>query len=195
MEIGAPELWYFKMYGSGAGQSFHEQWAGSLDDPMTLRIRQSVEVYKARQVEEIGQAVELLRGEIDDGLLSTEGLTAISDVDVPALGETTTAAGIQARVRTIRGKLRTIAVAAMRAWALAAAGLMGKPANVVPASPESPAKLEAEAYGKTVNALLARWQAKGWAITRKAKKRLADRRASLVESRRKIDVAVGVAKG
>ena len=40
LEVGAPALWHFKMYGDQAGQSFHEQWEGSLENPMTLRIRQ-----------------------------------------------------------------------------------------------------------------------------------------------------------
>ncbi len=47
MQIDFNKLWHFKMYGSGAGQSFHEQWQGSLDDPMTLRITQSVTLAKA----------------------------------------------------------------------------------------------------------------------------------------------------
>ena len=43
MEVPSSHLWYFKMYGSGAGQSFHEQWEQTVDSPMTLRIRQSAD--------------------------------------------------------------------------------------------------------------------------------------------------------
>jgi len=190
LEIGAARLWHFKMYGSGQGQSFHEQWAPSLDDATTLRIRQSTnDQYKARQLARINSVM----GKIDSERISPVTSLKIALVDrndLPLLTNSDNRRNSTNLVNRINTKLYDIASSAIRGWGLDAATRMGKNVRNIPAEPDEKSKSNIVEYGNTVSGIIQNWEGKGWAITKKSKTRLANKRADLADFRRKVGVAL-----
>ena len=64
--------------------------------------------------------------------------------------------------------------------------MMGKKAKVVP---EPTSKEPVDLYAQRLDALMLPWESEGWAIQSASKRKLADRKARIVELRRKIAVA------
>ncbi len=190
MEIGASELWHFKMYGTGAGQSFHEQWEGSLDDPTTMRIRQSEasDLTKTRYVNQVESAIGMLYGEKVSPAAAYK-LAEIAANDLPALRNATTRDIITTKVNSVETKVFELAVTAMHDWAVDAAALMGKKATIVPDAPNKPTQNSLKPYSDELTNLIQPWESKGWAIKKKSKQSLSDRRAQLAEFKRKIVAA------
>lgn len=188
LEIGAGSLWHFKMYGTGAGQSFHEQWQGALDDPTTLRIRQSNDLAKVGYEQRLEDAAEELEDEKPSNPAAVE-LAKIDMTVIPALRSATTSRAIGAAFRSGGTTIATAAVTAMHDWAVNAAQLMDKKPAVVPKAPSSADRLQ---YRGTLVALIQGWESKGWAVRPSAKAALGLRKSSLAEYRRKIGVAATV---
>jgi Domain of unknown function (DUF4157) len=189
MQIGASDLWHFKMYGSGGGQSFHEQWENSLDDPMTLRIRQSEDVSKNRYATIFSNVLNTLHAE----KVSPAAALKIANIafdDIPAIKSATTTKAIETLFRNTRTKVLDLGMTAMHDWAVEAAQLMDKQSKVVPSIPED--KTSGVAYSTTLDNLIQPWENKGWAVRKKSKQALTARRARLVELRRKIQVASAI---
>ncbi len=186
MEIGTSDLWHFKMYGSGGGQSFHEQWENTVDSPMTLRIRQSEDASKNRYATIFSDALNTLHSE----KVSPAAALKIANIafdDIPAIKSATTTKAIETLFRSTRTKVLDLGMTAMHDWAVEAAQLMDKQSKVVPSIPED--KTSGVAYSTTLDNLIQPWENKGWAVRKKSKQALIARRARLVELRRKIQVA------
>lgn len=174
-------LYFFKMYGTAVGQSFHEQWQGSVDDPMTLRLRQSLPAMKtatsdaiaagAASLDAVGLPPEL-DGDIDRVTANAIGAIA---------GATTTAEVTAAR-NTATAGLRAVAADAVAIWGRLARAEMGEKAARV-ALPADPAEMVT---------LLEGWIATGHAVLKDAKARLTARRLRLGAFRDKVEAVRGL---
>lgn len=185
LEVNDASLWHFKMYGTGAGQSFHEQWAGSVEDPMTLRIRQSGRPRKAR--------LDASANQLEAERPSSAAWQQLAEFDLVARRWPTvsTAREIRELLDEAADTITRAALVAMRDWALDAAHEMGEKEKVVPPVPRGNAPAP-DAYGQQLDTLVGGWEKQGWAVRKAGKQRLAARRQRLADLRRKIGVAAAV---
>ncbi|MDP9072729.1 MAG: hypothetical protein M3N98_00915 [Actinomycetota bacterium] len=156
MEIRAEDLWHFKMYGTKRGQSFHEQWSGAVNDPMTLRVRQSTS--NQRQQQAVTNAIAALRAEhpCDE---AEQVLLRVLAGPVAALAAATTAPNVASSYRACQDELPEAFALAMRGWALAGANAAGKKVTAVPNRPADLSKVDA--YRAQLTALLHSWRRTG----------------------------------
>jgi hypothetical protein len=186
LDVGVSDLWHFKMYGDQAHQSFHEKWEGALDNPMTLRIRQSQDLSRTRYLARLDAASTQLYNEHVTG----EAAVALGRVDafhVPALQGAVTPRAIKDAFKDARADMSKACASAMHDWAVDAARLMGKKDTRVAAIPADLSLLPT--YARGLDTLIQDWETQGWAVKRASKLALAARRTQLADLRRKIGVA------
>ena len=186
LDVGAPDLWHFKMYGDQAGQSFHEQWEGSLDNPMTLRIRQSQDLSRTRYLAQLDAASTQLHSE-HVGAAAALVLGRINAFHVPGLRDAVTTKAINDAFANGRKDLLKACGLAMHGWAVDAARLVDKKDTTVPDAPSDTSTLRT--YATRLDTLIQPWETKGWAVRQASKLALAARQARLADLRRKIGVA------
>lgn len=187
MRVDYTKLWHFKIYGTAAGQSFHEQWENSLDDPMTLRIRQSNTL--ARQ--KLRDAKAGLQA-LGPGRAASRKLL---NLEAGGLAELNAAVGSNAigqALDEVRTRLLSATATAMHDWAAEAAALVGKNDSAVP----NPGAISDDsglvAYGQRLTPLIDKWRAKGWAVRSGTKQRLTARKASIGTLRNKATAAAAL---
>jgi hypothetical protein len=183
MQVDFNKLWHFKMYGTGGGQSFHEQWQGSLDDPMTLRIAQSVTLAKAQNKAALVKAKSELLA-LNPSPAAQGNLQVLTVGDLVTLDQATTSAAVSRAHSEGQTRILTASATAMHDWTVEAAVDMGKKPKVV--TPLPPHMGALDAYKTALLNLIDGWRAKG----SKTKERDIARRARLGDLRVKVYAAI-----
>jgi hypothetical protein len=194
LEVQPADLWYFKMYGTGAGQSFHENWQSAVDDPMTLRIRQSNVLSKTRWKAVLTRARDDL-GALGPSPAALRRLQVLQLRDLADLDQAINSTTIQQAWLSGQERAQGTILVAMHDWATDAAALMGKQTSAVPAVPQlvGYAANALTNYANQLSPLIQGWEAKGWAVTSKSKTKLADKRTKLANLRQAIITASAIA--
>ena len=187
-EIGAQNLWHFKMYGGGAGQSFHDQWKDSLDDPMTLRLRQSNNVARDVYEAKITNAYQLISGQTPGPLANAE-MADLTSNKLPALRAATSPREVFDAKIDAQNQTYKLAVTAMREWAISASNIMKKKAGIIPAEPSNPDSSNIITYANSLIPKIEKWEKSGWAVRKSSKVKLANRKADLATLKSAIEVA------
>ncbi|MDQ6727493.1 MAG: DUF4157 domain-containing protein, partial [Actinomycetota bacterium] len=181
LELLPDRLWHFKMYGSAPGQSFHEQWEGTVDDAMTLRVRQSTQVARAEYGQRLTAAANALIAQKPSSV-TRQKLTLVGMTDIPAVRDVEGSGELHNAFVTGQEMIAGAALSAMHDWAVDAAKAAKKPVNLVPGVPALAGRAN---YLTTLDTLIESWQPKG-AIVRSSSRKL---KTALIDYRQKIGVA------
>ena len=182
LQVDFNKLWHFKMYGTAGGQSFHEQWQGALEDPMTLRIAQSVTIAKAQYKDLLVKARTDLMA-LNPSVAAQRKLQLLTVGDLVNLDQATSSDAVDTARWVGQNRLLTASASAMHDWTVEAAVDMGKKPRVV--TPLPPVVTGLDVYKTSLLNLIDGWRAKGSQTKEKDK----IRRARLMDLRVKVYAA------
>ena len=178
-EVGASDLYHFKMYGTGGGQSFHEQWEGAVESPMTLRVRQSAQFTRAELRPSLLTDIQDILTRRPSALSQTRLVAAsrkLGDLDAA-----TTLPAVRDAASAVRTLVRTAGKVAIESWTDDGLQAMGRRRTAITG-------LDHAAVADKFDD----WATKGWALRSSSKLKLAAKRTALTDAATKIRATIPV---
>ncbi|HMO57762.1 MAG TPA: hypothetical protein PKA05_19340 [Roseiflexaceae bacterium] len=176
MAVANARLFHFKMYGDAPGQSFHEQWQGALSDPMTLRIRQSLDALRTASLETLNTKFGVMEQsqELPTGL--SQGLGTSKVNLTRRMQQADSNSEISGAMKGAIDYLKDIQQRGIVQLARRVATLAGS----------SPDKVPAQGTPEAILRMVDKWISKGWAVRKSTKDKLTARRTQQRDLRGKI---------